>query len=596
MAHFRDIKKDGKVRGTQLIYKRNGQVFYKTFIGPNHRKTAEEQARAFDTEYDRTLLPPSIIDLQKKTVADLIDKYIEDFNPPKNTLGYLKRLKEHPLGSMSLADRRLVNAAHAFLDERCKSKFQGKGWKKAKPIQLSSVKREYNVYCAMFNEARRAQWFGLPNIPNPFKGYEFRGPTDVHRTRRLVPGELEKIEAAFEGLRGPNRYYVPLAFYITIETGMHEQEIFNLTQKDVNLNTRRIRIRKHKNDKKTGRKGITIVMPLMVAHLLEHLQARLIFANSKAAEPGPPDSDGLMPFFKNDSLIFPPPPPMKANDFKQAETYQTAFSGAFDGVLERSGINKGVEEREDRLCFADLRHEAANRMRKAGLVEEERALMLGHKDKKNMPRRYAHDEEELREDIQRKLDAYVLQGRPEYEFEDLLPASIKKFLLDHEPVEVRARRIERELEARDRASAVRQAQARVLGAKMGGSEASIAEHVDRYDQAVEARKPDLRSSKLTDDYQLSPELERLWCSAGLESKTLGELEAKYSIEALAYALGLEKLGLENRLVDVKEYPRIQKAGLPLAKEVSEILKPLGFKLYLTQKEFNAAWMERKRKH
>jgi len=53
----------------------------------------------------------------------------------------------------------------------------------------------------------------------------------------------------------PNNYFVPLAIYLAIYTAMRRAEIMNLMWADIDIVNRRIRIRKSKTDKATGKDG-----------------------------------------------------------------------------------------------------------------------------------------------------------------------------------------------------------------------------------------------------------------------------------------------------------------------------------------------------
>src|SRR5262249_4038728 len=96
------------------------------------------------------------------------------------------------------------------------------------------------------------------------------------KPRRLKDGELEALEHASEKCLGLNRFYVPLAIYLAIESGMRKQEIFNLTWDAVPIETRRIEIRKSKTDHMKEQPGRTIVLTLNAADYLALLRVALV--------------------------------------------------------------------------------------------------------------------------------------------------------------------------------------------------------------------------------------------------------------------------------------------------------------------------------
>jgi integrase len=190
------------------------------------------------------------------------------------------------------------------------------------------------------------------------------------RKRRLEKGELKRLEDACKDCIGLNKFYVRLAIYLAIETGMRLQEIFNLTWKDVNIDTRRIEIRKNKTDHLSEYAGRTIVMSIMSLYYLLSLADHLQLTKKDA-----------------DTRVFP----MKKEAFKQA----------WANLVKRAGITPSGDEGR-RLTFHDLRREAGSIFDEAGLTKGEHDLMMGHANK-NMTSLYIHANLEA---IEEKLDRY----------------------------------------------------------------------------------------------------------------------------------------------------------------------------------------------
>jgi integrase len=199
---------------------------------------------------------------------------------------------------------------------------------------------------------------GFESLPNLFSDIRIQGSTGGRRTRSLYDGELERILKACKQCHDPNNYYIPLAIYLAIDTGMRRQEIFNLTWKDIDDVNRRITIRKSKTDRATGNKGAKIVLPALAKHMLVTLA---VIRHKQLGLPTQTidGTEGYFAFPTDNEKIFP--------------MTERAFSQAWGDVLKRAGI-------ED-LHFHDLRREANIRFIHAHLEDPERNLMLRHADK-----------------------------------------------------------------------------------------------------------------------------------------------------------------------------------------------------------------------
>jgi integrase len=221
---------------------------------------SKREAEHWSAEQERGIrlagLPLTINALKKHTVGDIVRRYLDEITPTKRSrvseTTVLKKFLRHALCAKSLAYISRQDA-YRYRDDRLKEKW------KYKPIQPSTVRREVNTIQHIF-EVAREQW-GFTNLQNPFRGLKIRG--SMHRRkRRLKEGELEALELYSRDCRGLNRYYVPLAIYLAVETAMRLDEIFNLTWLDIDILNRRIEVRKSKTDYQTGQDGRTIVLTL----------------------------------------------------------------------------------------------------------------------------------------------------------------------------------------------------------------------------------------------------------------------------------------------------------------------------------------------
>ena len=179
---------------------------------------------------------------------------------------------------------------------------------------------------------------------------------------------------------------------------MRQESMFLLRWRDVDIEERRIHIRKDK----TGPR--TIVMSLPVQLRLALLRHKLI-------------ADGLGSKTQNNNLIFPPSD-HKNRWGRSAATRQNSFATAFERRVDKLGLNKGRDKR-DRLTFRSLRRIARVRFEyEVGLDPDQSKFMIGHSLKKDIDRTHYDSKEEMRRVIQEKLDRHYLKGKTAAEMDD----------------------------------------------------------------------------------------------------------------------------------------------------------------------------------
>src|SRR5579864_1865242 len=170
-----------------------------------------KSARYWETQqlvsHATTGLPLTIEALQKVTVGEIVTRYLEEKAPLKVRPDFdryvIKRFLKHPMCKLSLAAVKRTDG-FSYRNERLKAVTKG------------SVKREFATLHNIF-EVAKEEW-GYANLTNPFDKMKLR--ENPGRERRLKPGELMRLEQACKSCRGLNRYYMPLAIYLAIETGM----------------------------------------------------------------------------------------------------------------------------------------------------------------------------------------------------------------------------------------------------------------------------------------------------------------------------------------------------------------------------------------
>jgi integrase len=313
-------------------------------------------------------------ELGQYTVRDLVEHYIASNQLPRNTLITLRAFLREDICNKNLLQLSRQDA-NRFVEKKKNETWKAPGSNgEAKPLSPRTVRRLLNIVQRVFEWSIEFRE-GFESLPNHFRGIRIQGSTGGRRERSLEGDELDRILAACKRCLVPNNYYVPLAIYLAIDTGMRRQEIFNLTWNDIDDANRRIKIRKSKTDKATGKEGATIVLPAKAFSLLVTLVA--VHHEGSKEE---------WTFPQTNERIFP----MTAK----------AFSQSFGDVLKRAGIPD--------LHFHDLRRSTNVRFIQAGLSLEERNLMLRHADK-SMNAVYV-GRNHLLNGIQDKLDRFALNG------------------------------------------------------------------------------------------------------------------------------------------------------------------------------------------
>ncbi|WP_143278073.1 tyrosine-type recombinase/integrase [Bradyrhizobium sp. UFLA03-84] len=347
MAGYQYLK--GNPRPHRFIVKRKGhRTLTKAFV---IKDDGERWAREQERSIDLTGIPIGIDKLADTPVEAIVDRYLNEITPTKTNESEtytLERFKVFAKGKSLASFAR--EDAYAYRAKRLRDTWRGPqgNWKTAKPIKASTVKREMVVLHHVFETARE-QW-GYDNLTNPFAGKVNRiKGSKRQRSRRLEEGELERLIEACKKCLGLNRTYIPLAIYLTVETGMRLDEIFNLTWEDLDVVNRRIEIRKSKTDHVSEYDGRTIVMSVRAMLHASRLPHQLKAIHGEfSVQP----SDAVFPMTKD------------------------AFEQAFDDVLTRAKIT--ADKRGERLQFRDLRREANSRFDQM-LTVAECELMLGHK-------------------------------------------------------------------------------------------------------------------------------------------------------------------------------------------------------------------------
>ncbi len=279
---------------------------------------AEAQAWAREQEgrIDRALAPINLRLLKGTTLRDILERYLEDVTPAKDSaysemVRLRKLLREHALCDLALADL----TPKVFADYRMA---------RLAMVKPGTVHRELGLIRHALEVARREWDMDLPI--NPLDRVK-RPRLANARDRRLDAGEYERLMVALQRTR--NRLIAPVVEF-AIHTAMRRGEILALQWEQVNWQQRTAYIA----DSKTG---VPRTIPLLdgAVAVLEKLR--------------PSPTRG--PVF-----------PLSVEALKQA----------WERARDRAALGD--------LHFHDLRHEAISRLCEMGLTLPEVALISGHKD------------------------------------------------------------------------------------------------------------------------------------------------------------------------------------------------------------------------
>lgn len=291
------------------------------------RTNAEEWAREIELQADRRELPKDHRELQRHTLASLVERYRDSVSPRKR--GHpdekivLNAFLRHPICQKKLSEIGSSDFAK-YRDHRLQT------------VKATTLKREFSTLHHIFEVAQR-EW-ELPIRSNPVAGVSLPCPCN-RRERRLEVGELERILEAARATRNP---LITPIILLALETGLRRSDLLRATWAQLNLARRHLSLRTSKN-------GHPRVVPLSA-------RAVEVLTGVKQAA-GAEDSNHIFPLSPN------------------------ALRLGWERLIRRTAVKD--------LHFHDLRHEAISRFFELGMTISEVALLSGHRDTR-MLLRYAH--------------------------------------------------------------------------------------------------------------------------------------------------------------------------------------------------------------
>lgn len=293
---------------------------------------------------------------KKHTVAELVDRYIEEILPrkPKSVIGQTRHLNwwKKELGHLTLADLTPATIIEA------RAKLIKNETTQGKKRSFSTVNR----YTAALSHAcsvaaNEWEWMEESPVRKVKRLCEPRG-----RQRFLSEDERDRLLNACRESQSISIYPVVV---LALSTGMRQGEILNLRWKDVDFKKRRILLEETKNNQRRS-------VPL-VGHayevLKEHSKVRRL----------------------SSQLVFP----SKEDPEQPIDLRRSWFT-----AIRRAKI-------ED-FRFHDLRHSAASELAMNGVSMVAIAEILGHKTLQ-MVKRYAHLSESHTAEVLERMDEKIFR-------------------------------------------------------------------------------------------------------------------------------------------------------------------------------------------
>jgi integrase len=416
---------------------------------------ARRWIREQEAKFDSSGMLPTFKDLQRRTVEELFQTYMNetpDLGESERSYfnAFLAARKKDNPNLLEPLRRDICGMSLAAFDDLQAENYKNfwlKATWKGTQITPAAVHREINAIQPAWKWARK-HW-RLKNLENPFRDIEIK-QSDVARDRRLEPGELDKLTAACKACLGLKRYYMPLAIYLAVETGMRRKEMLTLTWEDVDIDRRIIKIR----NSKTGKPRL-IVLTIMAAFALLRLHVALLYqhranldrelpAGVRPEQLSNPDLKadietiqagyaaeekelkGRYYWTKGYNRVWEDFPKTVKEHYRYNQTDRIffdfsedghAFEQVWDDIRRRAGLKHS--DRSKRLTWHDLRREAGSRFDEAGLTKGEHDLMMGHANR-DMASRYIRA---YLKSIQDKLDKYTLGGKTQQELDATMEAN-----------------------------------------------------------------------------------------------------------------------------------------------------------------------------
>ena len=350
----RRVSPNGKVSYRALVRLKGYKSKTATFI---KRADAVTWAQETETKIKQSkYFPDRLIDSEKYTLTELLDRYKSEVLPrkrDKNQLGQLEWWKVQ-LGDYKLKD--LTPSLIASLRDKLTKELSKRTGRKRTPATV-------NRYLALLSHAytiaiKEWQWVAVNPVIQISKPREAQG-----RSRFLSDEERERLLNVCSSSKNTHLFTLVT---LALSTGMRRGEMLGLRWENIDIQNRRITLFITKNGE---RRGVPLVGKAY--ELIKELFLKL--------EP------------ENKDLLFPSP-----NNSKKPISIRTAW----ETVLKKSRI--------ENFRFHDLRHSTASYLAMNGASLLEIADILGHKTLQ-MVKRYSHLSEDHKTTVLENMNKNIFR-------------------------------------------------------------------------------------------------------------------------------------------------------------------------------------------
>jgi len=320
-------------------------------------KRADASLWAHETELrlrQSKYFPNKLIELEKYTLGDLLNRYQSEVLPKKKSNGQIGQLK---WWKNQLGGRKLKNIYPALISTYKEKLIQEPSERTKRKRASATVNRYLALLSHAFTVAvREWQWMEINPAIQISKPKEAQG-----RTRFLSDEERQRLLNVCSSSKNTHLFTLVT---LALSTGMRRGEMLGLRWENIDIQNRRITLVITKNGE---RRGVPLVGKAY--ELIKELFLKL--------EP------------ENKDLLFPSP-----NNSKKSISIRTAW----ETVLKKSRI--------ENFRFHDLRHTTASYLAMNGASLLEIADILGHKTLQ-MVKRYSHLSEDHKATVLEKMNMKV---------------------------------------------------------------------------------------------------------------------------------------------------------------------------------------------
>jgi integrase len=297
--------------------------------------------------------------LERLTFAEAWDRYFPVAQQNKTKRSWERERDLYTLWIKPVVGSKPLAAISQMELERIKKNLSDQGRSPA------TIRYALAVIRQVFNYGRRN---GLYKGDTPTSAVKFP-KSDNRRMRFLSPPEAKKL---LDALKGINRTVYEMAM-LSLDSGLRRGEIFSLTWADVDLHQGHLLIKDTKGQ--------------VNRHAFLTKRTAAMLTVKEAGEPA--------------SLVFPGPD----------NTRIKSISRHFNAAVTSLDLNRGIEDRRQRVVFHSLRHTFASWIAEAGVPLAVIRDRLGHKDF-TMLSRYTHVADRVARDTVNILDRLVQEEEP----------------------------------------------------------------------------------------------------------------------------------------------------------------------------------------